>query len=210
MTAISSLFFYFSECWQHLRNVWFISVVTKLGEHLQYWMKTDMEHIHSSLCITTDIINLLRAVERYFGGNSNYVKEKGAEFMNWMNRYHHTAYIYAVSRACGGYLQDICVEGAIDVIMKVPYYLDLLICRMSCAHGDGILEHNLFMLFRYVKMIDFLRVLSMLHIAVCMPLRCLAGNCGDLSQHNYGVANMAPVVEIMYKAFYEVLIDRGG
>ena len=66
-------------------------------------MKTDIKQIHFSMHITTDILNTLRAVERYFGGNTNYAKEKGAEFMNWMNLYHPTAYLYAVSLACGGY-----------------------------------------------------------------------------------------------------------
>ena len=42
-----------------------------------------------------------------------------------------------------------------------------------------------------------------------MPLRCLAGNCGDLSQHNFGLSDMASVIDIMEKAFYESLIDGG-
>ena len=81
---------------------------------------------------------------------------------------------------------------------------------MRCGHGDGIIERNLFMLLRSVKMIAFLRVLSILHIAVCMSLQWITGKCVDLSQQNFGVANMAYVVDIMEKEFYEVLMDRGG
>ena len=40
-----------------------------------------------------------------------------------------------------------------------------------------------------------------------MPLQWNARNCGDLYQHNFGVADMAYIVDIMDKAFYEVLID---
>ena len=120
MTAISSLFFHFAYCWQHLHKFWFVAVITKLGEHLQDWMKTDLEHIHFYLCITTNIINLLHAVERYFGGNSNYAKGKGSEFTNCMNRYHPMAYLYTVSWACGRLCQYIGVEGAIAVLMNVP------------------------------------------------------------------------------------------
>ena len=127
-----------------------------------------------------------------------------------MNCYHPTAYIYAVSQACGGSLQDIGVENAIAVLINVPYYQDFLIRRMRCGYGDGILEHNLFMLLRSIKMIAFLRVLSIIHIAICMPLRCLAGNCGDLSQHNFGLSDMASVVDIIEKAFYDSLIDGGN
>ena len=156
--------------------------------------------------ITTNIINLLCDVERYFGDNANYSKGKGAEFMTWMNRYHPKADLYAESWACGVSRQDIGVKGSIAVLINVPYYLEFLIWKMRCGHGDGILERNLFMLLRSVEMIDFLRVLSILHIVLCMPLQWLAVNCGDLSQHNFGVSNMASVVDIIDKELYEVLV----
>ena len=170
MTAISSLLFYFADYSQHLRNVCFGAVIKNLGKHLKDWTKTDMEQIHFSLRITTNIINLLHAVERYFGGNANYARGKGAEFMNWMNCYHPAAYLYAVSRYCGVSRQYIGVEGAIAIIMNVPYYLEILIWRMRCVYGDVILERNLFTLLRYVEMIYLLPVLSIIYIAVCMPL----------------------------------------
>ena len=158
MTTISSLFIYFSDFWKHPRNVWFRAVITKLGEHLQDWMKMDLENIRFSLHITTGIINILCAVERYFGGNAKYSKRKGSEFMNWMNCYHPMAYLYALSQACGVSHQDIGLEIAIAVLMNVPYYLEFLILWMRCGHGDGILERNLFMLLRSVEMIAFLRI----------------------------------------------------
>ena len=101
------------------------------------------------------MINLLQAVEKYVGGEANYAKGKGAVFEHWMRRYHPTAYLFVVSRACGGSRQDIGVEGAVAVLMNTPYYLEFLIWRMRCGHTDGILERNLFMLLRSVEMISF-------------------------------------------------------
>ncbi|KAL7531280.1 hypothetical protein ACHAWF_003701 [Thalassiosira exigua] len=46
-------------------------------------------------------------------------------------------------------------------------------------------------------MVAYLRVLSILHISICMPLWWLAGNC-DLSQ----------VLDIMDNAFIEVIQDN--
>ena len=40
-----------------------------------------------------------------------------------------------------------------------------------------------------------------------MPLRWLAANCGELSAHKFGVAEMANVVDIMDKAFNKVVTD---
>ena len=87
----------------------------------------------------TDIGNLICAIEKYFGGTANYAKGKVSMFMDYMCRYHPTAYLYPVSRACGGSRQDIGVEVAVSVIMNIPYYLEFLIWIMSCG-GDGILE----------------------------------------------------------------------
>ena len=86
-------------------------------------MKTDLEQIHFHLRITTKIINVLSSVERYFGGNTKYSQGKGDEFMNWMNRFHPLAHIYAESQAYGESCQYIGVEGAIAVLIEVPYYL---------------------------------------------------------------------------------------
>ena len=40
-----------------------------------------------------------------------------------------------------------------------------------------------------------------------MNIRWIASNYGNLFQHNFGVADMPSIVEIMDKAFYKVLID---
>ena len=95
----------------------------RLGQHLKTWMNSDLEEIHFSLQITTDVIQLLRAVEKYFGGNANHAKGKGSLFENWIKSYHPATYLSAVSRECGGSQQDISVEGAIAVFMNVPHYL---------------------------------------------------------------------------------------
>ena len=170
-------------------------------------MKEDLEEIHFTLRITLDVVDLLRAIEKYFGGNANYAKGKGSMFMNWMRRWHPKAFLYAVSRACGGSRQDIGVEGSIAVLMNAPYYLEFLVWRMRCGHDGGILERNLFMMLRSTEVMSFLRVLSILHISVCMPMRWLAGNCGDLTQYNFGVAEMGTVVDIMDKAFGQIVND---
>ena len=76
---------------------------------------------------------------------------------------------------------------------------------MRCGSGEGILEKNLYMLLRSVEMVSFLRVLCILHVSICLPLRWLAGNCGGLAEYNFGVADMATVVDLMDNAFLDIL-----
>ena len=88
------------NCWHHLRNVWFGRSTLELGQYLENVLKDDMEKIHYSLRITTDVVGLLRAIEKYFGGTANYAKGKGLLFMDWMRRFHPTAYLFSIVRVC--------------------------------------------------------------------------------------------------------------
>ena len=181
-------------------------MIKKLDEYLAAELKDDLEQIHFSLRVSTDIGNLLRAIEKYFGGTANYAKGKGSMFMDYMRRYHPTAYLYSVARACGGSRQDIGTEGAIPVLMNIPFYLEFLIWRMRCG-GDGILEKSLYHVLRSIEMVSLLRVLSILHISICIPLRWLAGNCGDLGGYGFGVAEMPKALDLMDVAFAKIAMD---
>ena len=84
-------------CSHHLFNVRFSAVIKKLYAHLSELLEEDIEEIHYSLPVTTDIGNILCGIEKYFGGTANYAKGKGYMFMDYMCRYHPTAYLYPVS-----------------------------------------------------------------------------------------------------------------
>jgi len=91
-------------------------MIEHLGQQLKDWMRSDLDEIHFSLRITLDVIDLLRTVEKYFGGNANYAKGKGSMFMNWMETWHPEAFLFGVARACGSSRKDIGVEGALAVL----------------------------------------------------------------------------------------------
>lgn len=63
------------------------------------------------------------------------------------------------------------------------------------------------MTLRSVEMVSLLRILSILHISLCLPLRWLAGNCGDLGEYGFGVADMPKVLDLMDQAFAEIIED---
>ena len=63
------------DCWQHLRNIWFGGVIKQLSKILATILEDDMTKIPSIYCITTDIEDLLRCIEKEFGLNANYYKD---------------------------------------------------------------------------------------------------------------------------------------
>ena len=181
-------------------------VIENLSSHLNGLLGDHIEKIHPTFCVTFSIGNLLIAVEKYFGESANYAMGKGNLFYIWLHRYHKGAYVYPVSRACGGTRQDIGVKGAVAILMNIPLYLEFLVWRLKCGLG-GILEKNLFSLLQSSGMVALLRLLSILHISICLPLRWLVGHCGDLADYGFGVADMSEALDMMDSAFEEIVAD---
>ena len=92
------------------------------------------------------------------------------------------------------------------MLMNLPYYLNVLMWRYRCG-GNGILEKKLYLLLRSVEIVGLLHVLSILHISVCMPMKWLAGNCCELKDYNFGMADMPEALDLMYVAFGKVTDD---
>ena len=71
----------FKKCWHPLSNVWFGDVIKKLCAQLDELLEENLEEIHYSLHVTTDIGNILCAIEKYFGGTANDSKGNISMFM---------------------------------------------------------------------------------------------------------------------------------
>ena len=109
--------------------------------------------------------------------------------MYYKNEFHLTTYLYPLVRACGGTRQDLSVEGAPSILMNLPLYLQFPNWRMGACGtaGDGILATNLYIYLRSVEVVALFRVLSILHILICMPVRWLASKTAELSDYDFGI-----------------------
>ena len=59
-------------------------MITELGAHLADVMDDDLDQIHFTLQVTTDVGDILCAIEKYFGITANYAKGKGSMcFITW-------------------------------------------------------------------------------------------------------------------------------
>ena len=124
-----------------------------------------------------------------------------------MKTFHSGVYLFPVARALGGSRQDIGVEGAVPVRMNLKYYIEFLVWRLTCAVNDNLLQTSLFITLCSVEMVALLRALSILHIAVCMPVRWLAGNMEHLAQNNFGAVSMGRTLDMLEDAFIKVSSD---
>ena len=198
-----------SHCWQHLRNVWFGGVSKVLNASLLNRLSDCLESLPSILRIDMNVEDLYRCVEKEFGQTANYNKGQGNRFGYWLHKYHPGAYLFPIARACGGARQDLCVEGAPAILMNLPYYLQFLKWLMSTcgSKGDGILATKLHIMLTSVEVIALLRLLSILHISICLPTRWLAGKTQDLAEYDFGYYEMGKALDLMETSFESIVDD---
>jgi hypothetical protein len=198
------------DCWHHLRNIWFGAVILRLSKTLEGILGDDLELISSIYRVASkmNVTELLRAIEKEFALTAMYAKGHGSMFKTWMMKHHPSALLYPVARALGGNRQDIGIEGAPAVYMNLGYYLQFLHWRLTIT-TENILQKSLFYTLRSIEMIALLRVLSILHISVCLPTRWLTGNTHELATYNFGMHDMARVADMLEKAM-EVVVSDGS
>jgi hypothetical protein len=61
---------------------------------------------------------------------------------------------------------------------------------------------------RSVEVVALLRVLSILHVSICLPTSWLAGKSHELGEFNFGYYDMGKALDAMEKAFEQIL-DNG-
>jgi hypothetical protein len=118
-----------------------------------------------------------------------------------MREYHPGAVLLHVERASGS-RQDLCTEGSMAIYMNYPYYVEFLDDMLKRSSGDdsttkekSILQRNLFVALTSQEMIALSRFLSIMHIAVCMPLRWLAGCTHKLGVYDWGPFSMGRAID---------------
>ena len=190
-------------CWHHLRNVWFGAVTRAVSNELNDELQDYLVEIPPQARISTEIVEILRKVEKECSGQANYKKGHGDELHHWLNTYHPGEYFYPFARALGGSRQDLGLEGSPALYMNLRLLVPWLNDRM-CIKQDNILQKCLYHLLCSVEVISMIRVLSILHVAVCIPMRWLTGNTEDLEGFDFSMLDMGAACELLEHAMVDV------
>jgi hypothetical protein len=185
-----------NDCWNHLQNIWFGAVVNELTSHLDQLLKNDLDVIHPLLRVTTDPNSIFCTIETFFGETANHAKGSGSMYYDYMRMYNPNAHHYQITHELGGTRQDVGSEGSMAVFMNILYFLEFLDWRLSSGRGrDSILLKNLFLILQSVELIALFRVLAILHVAICIPTRWLAGKTQELTEFQFGVRDMGRTID---------------
>ena len=89
--------------------------------------------------------------------------------------------------------------------MNLSYCHQFLHWHLSIGIGsNGILQQKIFTLLHSTEVVALLWVLSILHIAICLPTRWLAGNAKDLDKYGFSYYDMVSVLDLMEDRFEEI------
>ena len=198
------------DCMNHLRNVWFGGVEKSLTKHLNEILRSSLDEIDSNLQVSSSISAIIRAIDKEFSLSANYPKGHGELFKVWMKKNYPMALLFHVERAAGS-RQDLCTEGCLAIFMNYPYYVEFLdgMLRKITSNNQqkSILQQNLFVILTSNEMIALARLLSILHLSICMPFRYLAGKTHEFAKYNWGAATMSRVIDTLHFALKEIKED---
>jgi hypothetical protein len=165
-------------------------------------LRSSLDEIDPQLRVTVSISTVIRAIDKEFSLSSNYPKGHGELFREWVPEYYPGILLLHVECAAGS-RQELCTEGSLPVYMNYPYYVEFLDSalrkpRKMKNESASILQKNLFVVLTSSEMIALVRLLSILHLSICMPFRYLAGKSHEFKQYGWGAADMGQVLDTLY------------
>ncbi len=199
------------DCMNHLRNEWFGNVKKALSAHLNALLHSSLNEIDPQLRVTASISAVIRAVDKEFSLSSNYPNGHGELFLEWVREHYPGILLLHVERAAGS-RQDLCTKGSLPVYMNYHYYVEFLDSalrkpRKMKYKSASILQKNLFVVLTSSEMIALVRLLSILHLSICMPFRYLAGKSHEFKHFGWEVADMGRVLDRLYNNMQMLLHD---
>ncbi|KAL7548461.1 hypothetical protein ACHAWF_016400 [Thalassiosira exigua] len=87
-----------------------------------------------------------------------------------------------------------------SILMNYTYYLEFLgdsLRKKGKNEKPGILQRNLFVILSSAEMISLVRLLSIIHLSVCIPIRWLAGKTHELRPYGWGPMSMGRVLDTL-------------
>jgi hypothetical protein len=199
------LILYQVHCFQHLRNTWFKALENFLSRKLTDYLRHDFESIPLYLRISCKIGDLLCQVDKEYSFTANYFKGSGNEYADWKKHFHPGKRYLPPICVLGGNQKDVAFEGALQVY---DGRADMLIFTNECLQAsNNLLQHSLFIVLGSMEMIAQLRVASILHLAVVLPMRWFAWNIHRLSEYCWGECSMGRAITLLYDAFVEIQSD---
>jgi hypothetical protein len=195
-----------AHCHHHLRNIWWKWLEKSLSKYLTDALQGSLANMDPRWRITTNMSDIIRAVDKEFSLPANYPKGHGREFKHWLEKYHPGVLLVPTLRSSGA-RHDLNVEGAGAIYFNRWLYIQFLDEQLCTPNASHILQENLFIILSSSEMIALSRICSIFHFAFSLPLRWLAGKTHTLGEYNWSVLSMSKALNAFEKALVSIQND---
>lgn len=182
-----------SYCHHHIRNVWWGGLIKETTRILRDALASSLDDINARLCITPNMKNILRLLDKCFSLPANNPKGNGVEFKHYAKRFHPGVPLYPVQRTTGS-KNDMVLEGAVAAYINGWLYKLFLDEALSTPDAANILQENFFIILSSVEMIALSHLFAILHFSINVPMRWLAGKTHTLVDHDWSMKKWVPLL----------------
>ena len=194
-----------AHCFNHLRNIWMGAVELYLTKKMIDVFKHDLELIPFQYRVACSLSELLIQVDKEYNFTANYPKGSGEAYHDWKQRFRPGKRYLPIIRVLGGNRQDSSFEGALAIY---DGRADMMDFTNECLKtSENLLQQSLFIALGSMEMIAQIRVAAIMHLAVVIPMRWLAGNTHKLAHCKWGERSMGRAVDLLHKAFVKIQAD---
>lgn len=195
---------YVGDCMQHLRNILLDAMAAEAARVLQDELKDSLEAFSSYERMSTDPMQLIRAVYREFHHQGEYAKGKGKDFEHWRHTSRNSAFFLPFERARGG-RQDLAFDGAVPIFANRVLATSFLRELVFTPSHSNILEDFLWSTLSCIEMVALTRVLTLWDLVFSMPFRWLCGCSSSMS--NWSIYNFGPVFDAIEGLLEQIAAD---
>ena len=143
---------------------------------------------------------MLIAFDKEFSLCANYPKGHGELFLTWIRTKYPNELLFHVERSGGG-RQDLALMASLPIYWNRELCVEFLDERLRVPGNEGVLQRNLFTVLTSAEMVGITRLLAIMHIAICMPLRFLMGKTHEWGEEfDWGVVELGEASDCLYDA----------
>ena len=195
---------YLGDCWQHMRNIFIDHMTKEAAAHLAVELKEHLQAFSSYERMSTNGMDLIRAVYKELHPGGDYAKGDGINFEDWRRRFCPGMIYMAPERAAGG-RQDLEFDASVPIFVDRPLFLKYLTEKCLKPDHSNVLESFLWATLSSVEMGALLRVNTLWDLLLSQPMRWLCGSADKLS--DWSIFSMGAVLDEITEGLAEIAAD---
>ena len=192
------------DCMQHMRNIFLSAMAEAASKHLAERLEESLANFSSFERMSTDAMQLIRAVFKEMHPEGDYAKGKGREFWDWLEKNCPSDLFIRLERAGGG-RQDLAFDGMLPIFVDRPILAKFLREHVFVPGHSNVLESFLWAVLSSQEAVALIRALTLVDLLISRPMRWLSGKSSQLK--DWSIYKMGEVMDMVEQVLVRAAAD---